>query len=155
MSETNESKITTVPTSPSADTTKADGFDDDAIKRYPHSNKKIAVDVHKFGLELDSDNQHKGHTSFISPYGLQFQGTNEYEEGSLLKIHLAIPNYWSRKQRFVDYQRIDTPEKFKLLAKVVRIEDVGKRGRKKMVTVQVVNIDGVDEQVLKSFLQDG
>jgi hypothetical protein len=154
MSDTNTPAASTVEPNKS-DKDKKLVFDDEIIKKYPRSNKKIAVDVHKFGLDTEEDNQHKGHTSFISPYGLQFQGTNEYEEGSLLKIHLAIPDYWTRKQRFVDYQRIDSPDKFKLLAKVVRIEDIGKRGRKKMVTVQVVNIDDIDEQVLKSYLQDG
>jgi hypothetical protein len=32
---------------------------------------------------------------------------------------------------------------------------VGKRGKKKLVLVQTVNMDVVDEQVLKSYLQDG
>ena len=131
------------------------GFDDDLIKKYPRSNKKIAVEVHQFGLKPVEDDQIKGNTSFISPYGLQFQGVTDFEEGTLLKIQVAIPDYWNRKQKFVDYRRVDSPDKFRVLAKVVRTEDVGKRGKKKMVTVQVVNIDDVDEQVLKSYLQDG
>ena len=130
-------------------------FDEDLIKKYPRSNRKIAVEVHQYGLRPTDDDQIKGNTSFISPYGLQFQGVTDFEEGTLLKIQVAIPDYWNRKQKFVDYRRIDTPDKFRVLAKVVRTEDVGKRGKKKMVTVQVVNIDDVDEQVLKSFLQDG
>jgi hypothetical protein len=57
--------------------------------------------------------------------------------------------------RFVEYRRVDTPETFKVLAKVVRTEEIGKRGKKKLVVVQTVNMDDVDEQVLKNFLQEG
>ena len=32
---------------------------------------------------------------------------------------------------------------------------MGKRGKKKLVLVQTVNIDEIDEQVLKTYLQDG
>jgi hypothetical protein len=32
---------------------------------------------------------------------------------------------------------------------------VGRRGKKKIVTVQTVNIDETDELVLKSYLQEG
>ena len=130
-------------------------FDEDLIKKYPRSNRKIAVEVHQFGLQPSEEDQIKGNTSFISPYGLQFQGVTDFEEGTLLKIQVAIPDYWTRKQKFADYSRIDTPDKFRVLAKVVRTEDVGKRGKKKMVTVQTLIMDEVDEKVLKTYLQEG
>ena len=57
--------------------------------------------------------------------------------------------------RFVQYRRIDQPARFPILAKVVGVEDVGRRGKKKIVTVQTVSIDETDELVLKSFLQEG
>jgi hypothetical protein len=130
------------------------GFDEDLIKKYPRSNRKISVDVMPYGL-LQPDPDNKTLTTHISPYGMEFQATKDYPEGTLLKIHITLPDYWSRKQRFVDYRRVDTPETFKILAKVVKSEDVGKRGKKKLVLVQTVNMDEVDEQVLKSYLQDG
>lgn len=130
-------------------------FDEDLIRKYPKANKKITVDIHEYGLKLGIEPDIKGQTQYISPYGLQFQGTKSFDEGTLLKIHVSIPDYWSRKQQFVKYQRVDTPETFRILAKVVKSEDLGKRGKKKMVTAQVVNMDEVDEQVLKSYLQDG
>jgi len=155
MSEQPQDPTTPAPAPTTAAKVEKEVFDEELIKKYPRSNKKIQLEAHKYGIAESDDNEHKGTTSFISPFGLQFQGKKHFAEGTLLKIHLAIPDYWNRKQRLVDYQRIDAPDKFKVLAKVVKTEDIGKRGRKKMVTVQVVNIDDVDEQVLKSYLQDG
>lgn len=130
-------------------------FDEDLIKKYPRSNRKISVDVAAYGLVSKTDQDTKAQTLHISPHGMEFQATRDYAAGTLLKIHISLPDYWNRKQRFVEYRRIDTPDTFKVLAKVVRTEDVGKRGKKKLVIVQTVNMDEVDEQVLKSFLQDG
>jgi hypothetical protein len=132
------------------------GFDEDLIKKYPRSNRKVGVDVMPYGLLAKGEQpDHKAQTVHISPFGMEFQGTKDYAAGTLLKIHVSLPDYWNRKQRFVEYRRVDTPDTFKILAKVVRTEDVGKRGKKKLVVVQVVNMDEVDEQVLKSYLQDG
>ncbi len=130
------------------------GFDEDLIKKYPRSNRKVVVDVKPYGLGED-DGEQKAQTLHISPHGIEFQGTQEYAQGTLLKIHISLPDYWNRKQRLVEYRRIDTPGTFKVLAKVVKSTDVGKRGKKKLVLVQMVNMDEVDEQVLKSYLQDG
>lgn len=138
---------------PQASATDAN-FNEDLIKKYPRSNRKIAVDIAPYGL-LGSDSDAKSQTTHISPYGMEFQTSKEYSEGTLLKIHISLPDYWQRKQRFVEYRRIDTPATFKVLAKVVKTEDVGKRGKRKLVLVQTVNMDEIDEQVLKSFLQDG
>jgi len=131
------------------------GFNEDLIKKYPRANRKIQMDVQTYGLGGRNDDDRKAQTLFISPYGIEFQASCDYPEGTLLKIHVALPDYWNRKQRFVEYRRVDTPDTFKILAKVVRTEDVGKRGKKKLVLVQTVNMDEIDEQVLKSYLQDG
>lgn len=130
-------------------------FDADLIRKYPKSNKKLTLSVSKYGLSEDEDAEGSGQTQFISPHGLEFKTAEQFADGALVKIHVSLPNYWSRKQSFVDYGRIDTPESMKILGKVVHSEDVGKRGKKKMVTVQTLIMDNVDEQVLKSFLQDG
>lgn len=130
------------------------GFDPDLIKKYPRSNRRISLNVLEYGIR-DIDTSPKGMTVHISPYGIEFRTTQNYNEGTLLKIHIAIPDYWARKQRFVEYGRIDTPDAFKILGKVISSEDIGKRGKRKMVLVQTVNMDNVDEQVLKSFLQEG
>ncbi len=130
-------------------------FDENLIKKYPRSNRKINVEVQTYTLISETNLELKSLTSYISPYGMEFQTTRNYSPGTLLKILVSLPDYWSRKQRFVNYNRIDTPNTFKVLAKVVKTEDIGKRGKKKIILVQTVNMDEVDEQVLKSYLQDG
>ena len=134
--------------------TPAYGFNEDLITKYPRSNRKIALEVAPYGL-IGRDSEQKGQTLHISPHGIEFQSCEGYAQGTLLKINISLPDYWNRKQRFVEYQRVDTPHTFKVLAKVVRTADVGKRGKKKLVVAQVVNMDEIDEQVLKSYLQDG
>ena len=131
------------------------GFDVDLIKKYPRSNRRLVVDIDEYGIDPDPECHVKGQTVHISPHGLQFRSSKNYAPGELLKIHITIPDYWMRKQRFVDYGRVDVPGRFKILAKVVSSEDIGKRGKKKMVVVQTVNMDQVDEQVLKTYLQEG
>jgi len=130
-------------------------FDEDLIRKYPRANRKIALSFAAYSLSAEEVSGDAGQSTFISPYGIEFQAPKDYPAGTLLKIHVSLPDYWNRKQKFVEYQRIDQPERFKILAKVVKTEDVGKRGKRKLVTVQTVNMDEVDEQVLKSFLQEG
>ena len=129
------------------------GFDVDLIKKYPRSNRRLSLHVARYGIGDDAEES--GQTVHISPYGVQFRSLDKFSEGDLLKIHVSLPNYWERKQRFVDYGRVDSPDDFKILVKVVSSEEIGKRGKKKMVVCRTVNMDQVDEQVLKSFLQEG
>lgn len=137
-----------------ADSNKGE-FNFDLIKKYPRSNKKVSVFVKPYGLLTESSEEHKSQTTYISPHGLEFQGKVGFSEGTLLKINVSIPNFWDRKRQLVNYGRVDRPGTCKILAKVVHSEVVGKRGRKKKVTVQTVNMDEVDEAVLKTFLQEG
>ena len=131
-------------------------FDVEMIKSYPRSHRKITLAVRPYNLNNEEQGiGDKGQTTYISPYGLEFQVPKNYPDGTLLKINVTIPDYWNLKQNFVDYNRIDTPGEFRILAKVIKSEDVGKRGKKKLVLVQTVNIDEVDEKVLKTYLQEG
>lgn len=130
-----------------------EGFDMDLIRKYPRSNRRLSLNVARYGISVDQEE--RGQTVHISPYGVQFRSVDKYDEGDLLKIHISLPNYWERKQRFVEYGRVDSPKDFRILVKVVSTEDIGKRGRKKMVMCRTVNMDEVDEQVLKSFLREG
>ena len=128
-------------------------FDVDLIRKYPRSNRRLSLNVARYGIR--GKDEESGQTVHISPYGVQFRSADQFIEGDLLKIHINLPNYWERKQRFVDYGRVDSPRDFKILVKVVSSEDIGKRGKKKMVVCRTVNMDQVDEQVLKTFLQEG
>lgn len=129
-------------------------FNEDLVKKYPRSNRRLTVGVAKYGITAEAGEE-DAQTVHISPFGMQLRVGNEYEEGELLKIFINIPDYWERKRRFVDYSRIDAPDNFKILVKVISSEEVGKRGRKKILLARTVNMDEVDEQVLKAFLQEG
>lgn len=131
------------------------GFDPGLIKKYPRSNRKVHIHFGTYSLLTDDDSMEATQSIHISPVGLEFQSQQPLPEGTLLKIHVNIPNYWARKRRFVEYRRVDQPERFSILAKVVHSEDIGRRGKKKLVTVQTVSIDETDELVLKSYLQEG
>ncbi|NRA65223.1 MAG: PilZ domain-containing protein [Pseudobacteriovorax sp.] len=130
------------------------GFDVELINKYPRSNRRLSVNIARYGISIDNKEE-SGQTVHISPHGIQFRSVDNFSEGDLLKVHVNLPNYWERKQRFVDYGRIDTPNDFKILVKVVSSEEIGKRGKKKMIICRTVNMDQVDEQVLKAFLQEG
>jgi hypothetical protein len=130
-------------------------FDPAQIKNYPRSNRKVAMRYGAYGLPSDDETLAATQSMHISPQGIEFCTTTAYAPGTLLRIHLDIPDYWQRKLRFVQYRRIDQPARFPILAKVISSEAVGRRGKKKMVTVQTVSIDETDELVLKNFLQEG
>lgn len=142
------------PVTPEVEVNDPLRFNEDLIKKYPKANKKIVLDVMPYTITDKNSADHKAQSLFISPFGMEFQATRDYPAGTLLKIHVTLPDYWHRKQKLVDYGRIDQPDTFKVLAKVVRTEDVGKRGKKKLVVVQTVNMDEVDERVLKTYLQE-
>lgn len=140
---------------PKTDENLVRGFDTSLIKKYPRSNRKVSINYGAYSLMTDEDSMDATQSIHISPAGIEFQSAKAFQEGTLLRILVNIPDYWQRKRRFVEYRRIDQPARFSILAKVVRSEDLGRRGKKKMVTVQTVSIDETDEMVLKSFLQEG
>lgn len=128
--------------------------DQELIRKYPRANKRVKVKISQYGLEAEIDKS-GNQTQFISPHGIEFKTAADYQEGELLKIQVALPDYWNRKQKFVDYGRVDSPNDFRILGKVVKSEDVGKRGKKKLITVKTLIMDAVDAEVLKTFLQEG
>lgn len=141
--------------SKSSETTAPGKFDPSLIKKYPRSSRKVSIKYGTYSLSTDESTLEATQSLHISPHGMEFHTTMAYAPGTLLRIHLDIPDYWQRKLRFVQYRRIDQPARFPILAKVVSVEDVGRRGKKKIVTVQTVSIDETDELVLKSYLQEG
>ena len=132
-----------------------ENFDADLIRKYPKSNRKITLEVGRYGIQEQGVSDEKGTSQHISPYGVEFKTSKDFEEGQLLKIQVSVPDYWNRKQQFVNYGRVDAPAQFKILAKVIKTEEVGKRGKKRLITAQTLIIDEVDEQVLKKYLQEG
>lgn len=161
VSTSEQSPTKTVPKSDvsGAETTPSGSnslkFDASLIKKYPRSSRKVSMRYGTYSISSDDSTLESTQSMHISPHGIEFQTTACYSPGTLLRIHLDIPDYWQRKLRFVQYRRIDQPARFPILAKVVTVEEVGRRGKKKIVTVQTVSIDETDELVLKSYLQEG
>ncbi len=133
----------------------AELFSERQIRSFPRSNKKVPISVSPFSLKSDPGLSHDIQSLFISPHGIEFQVPADFKDGALLKIEVTLPDFWTRKQRVVEYRRIDTPDTFRILAKVIRVEDIGKRGRKKHIIAQTVNLDPSDELVLRKYLEEG
>jgi len=154
VTEVKQETTTTEPNNQNK--SKKQSFDSSLVKLYPRSNKKLKLYVENFGLKDGEDDKSlNGQTVHISPHGIEFRTADDYEDGTLLKIHVSIPDYWNRKQKHVNYGRIDQPQDFRILAKVQSSKEVGKRGKKTLVMAETLIIDDVDAQVLKKFLQEG
>ncbi|MDD9950336.1 MAG: hypothetical protein OXT67_02100 [Zetaproteobacteria bacterium] len=135
---------------------KNEPFDESLICDFPRANKKLNISVRQYNLTNETQGAHKtSQCSKISPHGIEFHCPEDYELGTLLKIDVSLPDYWRLKKKYVDYSRIDSPDQFKILARVIKMESVGKRSRKKKIIAKTVNIDEVDEIVLRTFLKDG
>ncbi len=127
-------------------------FDMGLIKNYPFSESKVSLRVSSYGY-FREENSTRAHSLYISPHGIEFTTSKEFDVGTLVKINVAIPDYWGRKQEFVDYGRIDKPKVFKVIARVIKV-DQATRNKKKNVVVETLNIDEVDAKVLQRYLME-
>ena len=64
----------------------------------------------------------------ISTKGMLFQSLTEFKKGSLLRIWVELPDYWSRKSKIVEYRHTEAPTFFQVLARVLSVEEILKRG---------------------------
>ena len=135
------------------DSSKKTEFDPKQIYDYPNSEKKLQMIVARVDMKQNTKySSEKVHSTFISPFGIEFKGSPEIQVGMLLKAQIIIPDYWSRMQRMVEYKRINTPEDFRVLIRVVETKRFGVRSRKRIVVSKVVNIDPMDKRVLSEYL---
>jgi hypothetical protein len=125
------------------------------VRQYPLSARRLPATVRVFSIEEeDIAESNLAQTIHISPFGVEFYGVQFFTAGTLLKLHLPIPDYWRRKQRYVSYRRVDVPTTLQVLVKVVTCLEKGKIGRKKITLAEMVNIDRIDEEVLKEYLSE-
>ncbi len=126
---------------------------EELVRTYPNSSRRLMMTVRTFSIDEDDlCESERVQSLYVSPYGLAFFGNRLYNEGTLLKIYVPIPDYWRRKQRFVSYKRIDVPTSLQVLVKVALCQEKGKFGRRKVTLVEMLNIDRIDEEVLKEYL---
>lgn len=158
MTVTNTSDV--VPENPKQAEEKDLNFDCDLIRKYPKSNKKIKMNVAPYSIKLWSTDILTSQitevtTKHISPHGMEFVSNTVLSEGTLVKIEVTLPEFWQRKRGMVNYSRVDSPDRFSVLGKVITTQETGKKVKRQVVVVQTVNIDEVDEAVLKNFLAEG
>ena len=139
---------------------KKEEFQADLVRGYPSAEKKLDLDVRLYSLFDDTapGQENLATTTYISPHGVEFQSNLDLAEGSLIKVNIDIPDYWSMKTRFIQYTRVDQPSKMRVIAKVISSEEIVKKSRKKekkrTFLAQILNIDEIDEKVLKLYLSD-
>lgn len=134
-------------------------FEDQKIKGFPQSKKKVVLEIKQFNIRTIASHKQKKQTlkaqsSHISPYGMTFQSSAEYDQGDLLKIHVAIPGYWQKKLHFINYTRINTPKSFPIIARVIHKSKVNQKKNKNNFSVQTLSMDDTDEKVLRCFLEE-
>lgn len=129
------------------------GSVEELVRLYPNSARRMMVMVRAFSIEGDDGSESdRAQTAHLSPFGVEFYSLRAFSPGALLKIYVPIPDFWRRKQRYVSYKRIDVPTSLQILAKVVTCQERSKFGRKKLILTETVNIDRIDEEVLKEYL---
>ena len=91
-------------------------------------------------------------TEMISNRGVVFCGEKPLVIGTLVRIYVKIPDYWSRKSRLVDYRHTDAPHFFQILGRVLGNEELfGGAGFR--ILSEVLNMDSSDESVLLDYLK--
>ena len=103
---------------------------------------------------IDQQEMVKSHSTRITTNGVEFSSSYDFSSGTLLRINVFLPNFWYRKRKLVNYQRVEPQEHFRILAKVVKSDVTCKKSRKKLVLAQTVNMDEIDAKVLSAWLQE-
>ncbi|APJ02724.1 hypothetical protein [Silvanigrella aquatica] len=88
----------------------------------------------------------------ISNKGVLFLSLSELKKGTLLRIWIEIPDFWSRKSKIVEYRHTDAPTHFQVLSRVLSAEEILKRGTKYQILTEILSLDAVDENVLNEYL---
>ena len=117
--------------------------------------KRLPIKFSEYKISNTPAKMTSGETVGLSLTGINFYSPWTLASGSLLRIWLEIPKYWERKSKYVAYQHTESPSFFQILGRLVKSEETGKKLCKHQVFCQIVNIEDVDLQVLKDFLEIG
>lgn len=115
-------------------------------------NKKIPIRYCEYKITNCASKMLQTTTISISAHGTMFHSTIAFQIGTLIRILVELPDYWARKSKHVQYRHTSAPTHFQILARVAGCEDIGKRGQKFQMILENVNMDPVDETVLREFL---
>ena len=114
--------------------------------------KKIPMKFAEFKISNVANKMLSAETIAISAEGLSFYSPVSIPLGTLTRVWLEIPDYWAKKSKHVSYRHTDAPSYFQVLCRVQAAEETGKRNQKFQLTAVIVNLDPVDEKVLRDYL---
>ncbi|MES2616123.1 MAG: hypothetical protein V4591_12010 [Bdellovibrionota bacterium] len=114
--------------------------------------KKIKIKFSAYKISTQLKNMSHSESIAISQKGLLFSAESFYEKGTLLRVWVEIPDYWSRKSKHVDYRHTEAPTHFQMLSRVVRSEEQFGQTLQYHILCENLNIDSVDECVLQDYL---
>jgi hypothetical protein len=115
-------------------------------------SKKIPIRYCEFKISNTQSKMLKSDSQVIAGEGIQFAASVAFTPGTILRVWIEIPDFWSRKSRHVGYKHTDAPKWFQMLARVITCEEAGKRGNKFQLTCESVNMDPDDQVVLNEYL---
>jgi hypothetical protein len=113
--------------------------------------KKIKIKFSAYKISTQSKNMAQSESIAISHKGVLFSADSYYEKGTLMRVWVEIPDYWSRKSKHVDYRHTEAPTHFQILSRVVNCEEQNLSARYH-VLCENLNIDTIDESVLQDYL---
>lgn len=115
-------------------------------------SKKINLKFSAYKISTQIKQMHQTESIAISQKGILFSTETFYEKGTLMRVWVEIPDYWSRKSKHVSYRHTEAPTYFQMLSRVVNCEEQNTQSIKYNVLCENLNIDSVDETVLQDFL---
>ena len=117
--------------------------------------KKIPIKFSEYRISTISNKMMPSETVSISDRGILFYSQLPFPTGNLMRIWIELPEYWARKSRHVGYLHTEAPTFFQVLSRVVSNELSTKRSWRHQIFCENVNLDPIDEKVLKDFLGIG
>ena len=115
-------------------------------------SKKVKIKFSPYKISTQLKNMSQTETIAISSKGILFSSTDFYEVGSLMRVWVEIPDYWSRKSKYVDYRHTDAPSHFQILTRVVQCKNEILIQEKYHLLCETLNIDSIDNSVLQDYL---
>jgi len=114
--------------------------------------KKIPLKFCEYKISNVHDKMLNTDSIAISSKGILFLSLSEFKKGTLLRVLVEIPDYWSRKSRIVEYRHTEAPTHFQVLSRVLSAEEILKRGTKFQILSEILSLDPVDENLLNDYL---
>ncbi len=114
--------------------------------------KKISIKFSEYKISTQMKNMFHSETIAISKKGILFTNKCSYEKGTLMRIWIELPDYWSKKSKHVDYRHTDAPNHFQVLSRVISCEEKINQTNIFQILCENLNIDPIDESVLQDYL---